>query len=227
MCSKQGHIILVHMHGFYVWRIPDFLYTSTNGAGLHPIRDEIIPPQLSVPINFTEHMESVTGQKGTFTTPVFEKHSIWHEEFGSHPLLFDLVRNRFKKDPCQFRWRYQIIIPESGDGAGMPTIECISRFVVPHGWTNMHISGYGNDRILLTGMCEEGYGAVVSSPAVSPLQKPDIDSRCHSGLLFPKHREMSNDQFVFCPITGRVCYESSPYRLNVLDYFCLEASLFL
>ncbi|KAF9525041.1 hypothetical protein CPB83DRAFT_885823 [Crepidotus variabilis] len=221
MCSKMGHIILVHMHGFSVWRIPNFLDTSVNGEGLYSLPEGAIPPQFSLPVNFTEHMESDTGRKGSFTTPVFEKPSVWYEEFGSHPLVFDLARNRFGKDPCQFRWRYLLTIPDSGDTSGVPSIECISRFIVPNEWTNLHISGYSNDQILLTGMCDEGYGAVVCAPAVSPLQSPEVDTGCYSGLLFSKLREMFSGQFVFCPITGRVCYESKPYNVNVLDYFHL------
>lgn len=222
MFSKSGGLVLVNLHGFAVWKIPRHIFTSAHGhKAQYPISNRPISPKYSLAVNFHELMQPNTGQKSSYTPPVFEKPSVWYEDFGSQPIVFDITRNRTGKHPSQFRWRYQLNLPALDDTNNPPTIECITRFTVPNDWTTMRMAGYCNDQLLLVGMCHDGFAGIVSAPGVSRRLRPNIDTKPHSGLIFQKRRQMLSDEFVFCPVTGRVCYETTPYMMTVLDYFHL------
>ncbi|KAJ3503052.1 hypothetical protein NLJ89_g8605 [Agrocybe chaxingu] len=108
MFTKTKSIVLVHMHGYTVWDIPGFLFDRKLPVQPSPHPSRVIPPRQYLPVNFTAHMSVDTGaMRGSYSAPVFDKPPVWYEDFGNHPLVFDLVRNRTGKGHCQLRWRYE------------------------------------------------------------------------------------------------------------------------
>lgn len=231
MFSGPCSVVLVHMHGFAVYNVSPELLNSLHERS---ISVRTVQPTFSMSVDFNDRMNKDIKGQGSYTPPVFDKSPLWHQNSDTHPLVFDIVRNRKGKEIHQVRWRYEIHIPnfETGHNIGnaqgssslAPTCRCINRILVPNQWTQVRNFGFCKNQIILA-CSSPGIGAgIIYAPDHLPVHDGKIGTNrgCVSSYLFrtevPEIPHTNDMQL--CPVTGRVCYTTrTPYEIGVIDYF--------